>query len=163
MKTRAFGAVAVSVLCAGMAMAQDPIPYGEAGGWEVLIDPSLGNGCFLISEFEDGSVVRIGFDRTAGNGYVIAFNEGWGDIVEGQEYPVSFMLDDQQYDGIAMGMSLSGLPGAMITFDNVDFLADLAMRQTMSLSNEGGEVMVIDLTGSAAAIEQTIACQEEQG
>jgi hypothetical protein len=146
-----------------MAMAQDPIPYGEAGGWEVLIDPSLGNGCFLISEFEDGSVVRIGFDRTAGNGYVIAFNEGWGDIVEGQEYPVSFMLDDQQYDGIAMGMSLSGLPGAMITFDNVDFLADLAMRQTMSLSNEGGEVMVIDLTGSAAAIEQTIACQEEQG
>lgn len=163
MKTRAFGAVAVSVLCAGMAMAQDPIPYGEAGGWEVLIDPSLGNGCFLISEFEDGSVVRIGFDRTAGNGYVIAFNEGWGDIVEGQEYPVSFMLDDQQYDGIAMGMSLSGLPGAKITFDNVDFLADLAMRQTMSLSNEGGEVMVIDLTGSAAAIEQTIACQEEQG
>jgi hypothetical protein len=146
-----------------MAMAQDPIPYGEAGGWEVLIDPSLGNGCFLISEFEDGSVVRIGFDRTAGNGYVIAFNEGWGDIVEGQEYPVSFVLDDQQYDGIAMGMSLSGLPGAMITFDNVDFLADLAMRQTMSLSNEGGEVMVIDLTGSAAAIEQTIACQEEQG
>lgn len=163
MKTRAFGAVAVSLLCAGMAMAQDPIPYGEAGGWEVLIDPSLGNGCFLISEFEDGSVVRIGFDRTAGNGYVIAFNEGWGDIVEGQEYPVSFMLDDQQYDGTAMGMSLSGLPGAMITFDNVDFLADLAMRQTMSLSNEGGEVMVIDLTGSAAAIEQTIACQEEQG
>lgn len=163
MKTRAFGAVAVSVLCAGMAMAQDPIPYGEAGGWEVLIDPSLGNGCFLISEFEDGSVVRIGFDRTAGNGYVIAFNEGWGDIVEGQQYPVSFMLDDQQYDGTAVGMSLSGLPGAMITFDNVDFLADLAMRQTMSLSNEGAEVMVIDLTGSAAAIEQTIACQEEQG
>jgi hypothetical protein len=146
-----------------MAMAQDPIPYGEAGGWEVLIDPSLGNGCFLISEFEDGSVVRIGFDRTAGTGYVIAFNEGWGDIVEGQQYPVSFMLDDQQYDGTAVGMSLSGLPGAMITFDNVDFLADLAMRQTMSLSNEGGEVMVIDLTGSAAAIEQTIACQEEQG
>ncbi len=163
MKTRVFGAVAISVLCAGMAMAQDPIPYGEAGGWEVLIDPSLGNGCFLISEFEDGSVVRIGFDRTAGTGYVIAFNEGWGDIVEGQQYPVSFMLDDQQYDGTAVGMSLSGLPGAMITFDNVDFLADLAMRQTMSLSNEGGEVMVIDLTGSAAAIEQTIACQEEQG
>lgn len=163
MKTRAFGAFAVSVLCAGMALAQDPIPYGEAGGWEVMIDTSLGNGCFLISEFEDGSVVRIGFDRNAGNGYVATFNEAWGDIVEGQEYPVSFMLDDQQYDGMAVGLSLSGLPGAMISFDNVDFLADLATRQTLSLSNESGEVMVVDLSGSGAAIEQTIACQEEQG
>ncbi len=91
------------------------------------------------------------------------FNANWGDIVDGTEYPVSFMLDDQQYDGTAVGMHLNDVPGALIYFDSVDFLTDLATRSTLSLSNEGGEVMVIDLAGSHAAIEQTIACQDEQG
>ena len=54
------------------ATAQDLVPYSEAGGWEVAVDPTLGNGCLLTSDFEDGSTVRIGFDRTAGNGYVAA-------------------------------------------------------------------------------------------
>ena len=39
----------------------------------------------------------------------------------------------------------------------------LATRSVLSLSNEGGEVMAIGLAGSHAAIEMTIACQDEQG
>lgn len=163
MMRKAFGAVAISALFAGAALAQDLVPYGEAGGFAVMIDPTLGNGCFLTSDFEDGSTVRIGFDRTAGKGYVAAFNNAWGEIVDAQEYPVTFFLDDQQYDGTAVGVHLSDVPGAVIYFDSVDFLADLAARQTMSLVNEGEEVMVIDLTGTDEAIGQTIACQEEQG
>lgn len=163
MTFRMLGAVAISVLCAGAAMAQDLMPYGEAGGWAVAIDPTLGNGCLLTSEFTDGSSVRIGFDRLGGTGYVAAFNAAWGDIVDGQEYPVSFMLDDQQYDGSAIGTHLADVPGAIIVFDSVDFLVDLAARQTMTLFAEGEEVMSIDLSGSAAAIDMTIACQDEQG
>lgn len=163
MTLKAIGAVAISALCAGAALAQDLVPYGEAGGYAVVIDPTLGNGCLLTSDFEDGSTVRIGFDRNAGKGYVAAFNDGWGDIVDGQEYPVTFMLDDQQYDGTATGIHLSEVPGALIYFDSVDFLADLAQRNTLSLMHDGTEVMVIDLSGTDEAIEQTIACQEEQG
>jgi hypothetical protein len=157
------GAVTISALLAGVAMAQDLVPYGEAGGYAVVVDPTLGNGCLLTSEFEDGSTVRIGFDRTAEKGYIATFNEAWGDIVDGQEYPVTFMLDDQQYDGTATGIHLSEVPGALIYFDSVDFLNDLASRSTLSLSAEGEEVMVIDLTGTDEAIGMTIACQEEQG
>lgn len=163
MKLLSAGLVLVSALTATTAFGQDLISWGEAGGWAVAVDPTLGNGCLLTSDFEDGSTVRIGFDRLAGNGYVAAFNEAWGDIEAGATYPVTFMLDDQQYDGEATGMFLGELPGAVITFDNVDFLADLALRNTMVLSNDGGEIMAIDLAGSDAAIEQTIACQEEQG
>lgn len=163
MKHFATGSVLVLALSATGAFGQDLVSWGEAGGWAVAVDPTLGNGCLLTSDFEDGSTVRIGFDRLAGNGYVAAFNEAWGDIEAGTTYPVSFMLDDQQYDGEATGMYLGELPGAVITFDNVDFLADLALRNTMVLSNDGGEVMAIDLAGSHEAIEMTIACQDEQG
>ena len=145
------------------ATAQDLVPYSEAGGWEVAVDPTLGNGCLLTSDFEDGSHVRIGFDRTAGNGYVAAANDAWGDITDGTDYPISFMLDDQKYDGNATGMHLDDVPGVMITFDSIDFLSDLAARNTLVLQHEGNDVMSIDLSGSDEAIAETIACQEVQG
>ena len=158
-----FVAVSALALSAGAVLAQDLVPYSEAGGWDVAVDPTMGNGCLLTTDFDDGSTVRIGFDRTAGNGYVAAFNDGWGDIIDGQEYPVSFMLDDQQYDGTALGIHLDDVPGALIHFDSVDFLVDLAARNTLSLSHDGTEVMVIDLSGTDDAITETIACQEAQG
>ncbi len=137
MMLKAFGAVAISALFAGAALAQDLVPYGEAGGFAVMVDPTLGNGCFLTSDFEDGSTVRIGLDPTVEKGYVATFNEAWGDIVDGQEYPVTFMLDDQQYDGTATGIHLSDVPGALIYFDSADFLNDLGTRSTLSLSANG--------------------------
>jgi hypothetical protein len=163
MMLKAFGAVAISALFAGAALAQDLVPYGEAGGFAVMVDPTLGNGCFLTSDFEDGSTVRIGLDPTVEKGYVATFNQAWGDIVDGQEYPVTFMLDDQQYDGTATGIHLSDVPGALIYFDSADFLNDLGTRSTLSLSANGEEVMVIDLTGTDEALAMTLACQAEQG
>lgn len=150
-------------LWANGAAAEDLMPYSEAGGFDIVVDTTLGNGCFLTSEFEDGSTVRIGFDRTAGNGYVAAFNAAWGEIEDGTDYPISFMLDEEKYDGSAKGMHLGDVPGVVVTFDSVDFLTDLAARNVMILQHDGEDVMSIDLSGTDAAIAETIACQEVQG
>jgi len=128
-----------------------------------MIDPSLDNGCLIQSEFEDGSVVRIGFDRNEGNGYVTAFNGAWGDIEEGEWYPVIFSLDGQDDETEARGLYLNDVPGTVIPFDSTDFLFDLAQNQTMTLYAEGGEVMSIDLTGSYKALEAAMECQKEIG
>lgn len=161
--------LAKSVFAAGLALlstaaaAQELVPYSEAGGWTVSVDPTVGNGCLLSSEFEDGSSVRIGFDRNAGNGYVAASNAAWGDITDGTQYPISFLLDEEKYDGNATGIHLDDLPGVMVTFDSLDFLTDLAARNVMVLQSEGTDVMSIDLSGSDEAIAETIACQDVQG
>lgn len=162
MKTWIYAALS-AVLLAPTAQAQELVYWDEAGGWDILVDPSLGNGCLIQAEFTNGVLVRIGFDRIEGGGYVTAFHENWGDIAEGEIYDVSFDLDGQEYHGIARGMYLDGVPGADILFDNPDFLFDIAARQTMTLYNEYGEVMAIDLTGTMVALDATIACQEQQG
>ncbi|WP_417525915.1 hypothetical protein [Marinovum sp.] len=137
--------------------------WGSSDYWDVMIDPSLGDGCLIQSEFTDGSVVRIGFDRIEGGGYVTAFNMSWGDIVDGEWYPMFFELDGQGYDADAKGMYLNDVPGADIPFDNPDFLFDIARMYTMTLFNENGEVMSIDLTGSYKALEAAMECQDEMG
>jgi hypothetical protein len=143
--------------------AQSLLEWGSSDYWDVYVDPSLGDGCLIQSEFNDGSVVRIGFDRNNGGGYVTAFNGAWGDIEEGAYYPVLFDLDGEEYTADAYGIYLNGVPGADIAFDNSDFLFDIAQKYVMTLYNEQGEVMSIDLTGSSLALEAAIECQEEMG
>ena len=153
--------LAAFVATAGLAQTLEP--WGTAGGWDILVDPSLGNGCLIQAEFQDGSVVRIGFDRTQDNGYITAFNSNWGAIEDGAEYDISYDLDGQEYTGTATGIYLNGVPGADLAFDNVDLLIDIAAKYTMTLYHEDAEVMAIDLAGSSAALQEAIACQDEMG
>jgi hypothetical protein len=165
MKTTAI-ATTIMMICAAASsplQAQTLEQWGASDYWDVMVDPSLGDGCLIQSEFDDGSIVRIGFDRTQGGSYVTAFNMAWGDIEEGEFYSVLFSLDGEDYDAEAVGIYLEDVPGADIIFDNPDFLFDLAVKQTMTLYTEDGEVMAIDLTGSYQALEAALECQEEMG
>ena len=165
MKTTAIASTLMMICAAASSPlhAQTLEPWGASDYWDVMVDPSLGDGCLIQSEFNDGSIVRIGFDPTQGGAYVTAFNMAWGEIEEGGIYSVLFSLDGQDYDAEAQGIYLEDVPGADIFFDNPDFLFDLAAKQTMTLYTEDGEVMSIDLTGSYQALEAMIECQDEMG
>lgn len=155
---------AALVFVAGVASAQDLQHWGSSDYWDVMIDPSLGNGCLIQGSFADGSLVRIGLDKVAGGGYVTVFNTAWGDIENGATYPVSFDLDGDAYNGEAKGLYLNDVPGADIAFDNVDFFMSIAKHQTMTMFNkDGGEVLKIDLTGTMAGLDAVLKCQDEQG
>jgi len=153
---------AAFALCAGAVSAQELQKWGASDFWEVLIDPTLGNGCLIQGSFEDGSTVRIGLDKVAGGGYVTVFNDAWGDIEDGTVYPVSFDLDGDAYDGEAKGMHLNDVPGADIAFDNVDFFMSIAKHQTMTMFHDGAQVLQIDLTGTMAGLDAVLTCQDEQ-
>ncbi len=160
---KALCAAAAVSLCATTAMAQELMSWGQSGVWSILVDPTLGNGCLIQTDFVDGSTVRIGFDGNTGNGYVAAFNLAWGGIDPGKLYDIAFLLDDEQFDGEATGIYLGDVPGAFIEFENPDFLGAIAQRQTMTLFNDDGEVMSIDLTGTFNGLSGALDCQEQQG
>jgi len=163
MIARLAGAAGVALaLTAGAGSAQDLVKWGSSDFWSVLIDPTLGNGCLIQSEFEDGSTVRISLDRTKGMGYLTVFNAAWGDIEDGATYPISFTLDDETFEGEARGLYLNDVPGADVEFDNEEFFMSLAQRQTMTMFSGGEEVLSIDMTGTGPGLEAVLQCQEEQ-
>ena len=153
-------ALAASVV---MVQAQELQSFDTVEGWEILIDPTIGNGCLINAQFEDGSDVRIGFDRAANTGYLWASNEAWGDIEEGAAYPLSFSLDGEVYQGEGKGLYIDEMPGVDIPFDSLEFLLALAEKNTMELSNDSGPVMTINLAGTDAALARAIECQDQQG
>lgn len=156
-------AMVLAACVATPAIAEELVSVGQVGVWEILVDPTVGNGCLINAVFEDGSDVRIGFDREAGTGYLLAMNEAWQGIEDGATYPVQMDVDGQVYNGEATGIYIDGMPGADIPFDSIDFLMDIAARNTLTLSNAEGPVMSIDLTDSDNALAEAIACQEQMG
>ena len=156
-------ALAACVVFSVPVSAQTLVTYDTVGVWDILVDPTIANGCLINTVFEDGSDVRIGFDNEAGTGYLLAMNEAWAGIEEGTDYPITIDVDGSTYEGSGTGIYIDDMPGVDITFDTVDFLMDVATKQTLTLSNEEGPVMSIDLTDSLAALEAAIACQEAQG
>ena len=74
----------------GSVSAQDLIDRGYISGWNIMVDPALGNGCLIQKIFQDYSVVRIGFDAEKDQGYFVVFNEAWGRIKKGQTYDIVF-------------------------------------------------------------------------
>lgn len=163
MIAKTLAALTLATAFAGPLAAQDLQQWGSSDFWDVLIDPTLGNGCLIQSSFEDGSTVRVGLDRTTGLGYVTAFNEAWGAIEAGKKYPIDFTLDGEQFSGEATGIYLNDIPGADIEFDSVDFFMSIAQRQTMTMYYDGAEVLSIDLTGTSAGLQAVLECQDEQG
>lgn len=156
----------LKALTVGMAMVGTPaaselIYLDDVAGWEVLVDRSLGDGCLIQAEYEDGSLVRIGFDLNVGEGYVTVANDNWGYLEDGAEYEVNFDLDSEPYTGLASVVHIADSPGVDIYFDNFDFLFHIAKKYTMTIYNDDmREVTAIDLGGTYHALQSAMDCQD---
>ena len=68
-----------------------------------MMDPALGNGCLIQTVYQDLSVVRLGYDALDNRGYFAVYNKAWGDIKQGESYPIRFDLDGKSHDATAIG------------------------------------------------------------
>jgi len=158
--------VTAAVLCFGavIASAQGLIDKGFVAGWNVMVDPDMGNGCLIQTVYQDFSVVRIGFDMTHNRGYFVVFNKAWGDVKKGEIFDINFDLDGKKFDAKATGFVLNKVPGAGVFFDDRNFVDTIAQRRVMTVFGQKGQkVMAIDLKGSDKAIEYARKCQAEIG
>ena len=154
-KTKVFTAAFLGLLPFA-ASAQDVV--GEAGGWSIVRDPSMGNGCYMMSEFEDGSIVQIGHDASEDISFLTLFSADWTGLENEAVYPVTFDLDGQSWTADGHGVSNADIGGILVQIENEDFIIDLAEKQTLTMSYEGDEVVSLDLSGTRAAVLATVEC-----
>ncbi|WP_120633968.1 hypothetical protein [Ruegeria sp. EL01] len=145
-----FLALIFAAFTATAAWSQELIDKGFVEGWNIMMDPNLGNGCLIQTVYQDLSVVRLGYDALDNRGYFTVYNKAWGEIEPGQSYPIRFDLDGKSYDATAIGFKQDRVPGATVFFTDRDFVNAIAQNKTMTVYNPAGEVvMAIDLKGTA--------------
>ncbi len=137
-------------------------PWGNAAGWQIMVDPTLGNGCLIRKIYPDGSEVRIGRDDNEKKGYVLVYDRRWGEIKIGETYPVTFDLDGKKYKTTARGMSMQGAPGGGIYFGDKEFFNAIAKKYNMSIFRENGDLVKrISLDGTYVALKNARKCERQ--
>jgi hypothetical protein len=156
----------VAVVCGSSeVLAQRSGKWADVGGWEIRVDASVGNGCFAIQQYEDGSIVRLGVDIDNKRLYLFFGNNAWKSLEQGKIYPVRVVFDGvSAYNGEMVGHRLSG--GTMVLAHrnlNSDFVKDFMLRNVMRVHYQGSQIANLSLRNTYAAVSEVTNCQSGSG
>lgn len=142
--------------CAAPLAAQ---PVSQAGAWAVHQTTGASVTCYAERTFEDGSIVRIGFDPDQEGGFFAVYNPAWTHIEEGRKGLIQFDFGQEKFAGEAFGRYQDGVPGGYAFFNNPAFAEAFARRQNVVVSGSNGVEYQLDLTGTSRAATAVRDCQ----
>jgi hypothetical protein len=136
--------------------------YAQVGGWQVRVDPAVGNGCFASQYSADGTGIRLGIDPERHNLYLILGNPAWTSLEEGKTYRLRFVFDQAKaYDsdleagplGDWVVLGRSGL--------GTDFVTDFVESAGVRIDYRGAPIAHLSLRNARAALTEMTKCQKE--
>ena len=155
-------ALSIAVLTATGAWAQTET-YGKEAGWEILVKKEMGPGCLVTKSNADGTQIQMGIDATGEKrGYMAIYTKADANVAAGEKVSVLFDVDGQQFSGEAKGQQLGEFQGAFVWVNSPEFIYDLAEKQTLRITPQGGNPILVHLDGTHAAFAKLRACQDAQ-
>lgn len=132
--------------------------------WSVLVDDTLDSSCFLISNFTNGTVFRIGFDLRDGINYYLMFtNSAWTSLVENETYDLNFKFDSETpWEVPVRVVTMGGTLFLLANFSDSLFWTEFVKAATLSITRESKNVTSLSMAGSALAFDELINCQKTQ-
>lgn len=137
--------------------------WKEVGHWSVWVDRTLGNACFIATEFEDFTILRVGFLGAAYNApaYVAVGNENWKSLEAGKDYELVIQMDRREpWRAEASVLKDEKIPFLIAEAGEVEFFREFMRKHSLTISYKGNVVVSLDLKGSAAAMQEMLRCQE---
>lgn len=138
--------------------------YGSEAGWDIFVNDRMGPGCLVARKLSPEVQIEMGVDarKTPLIGYMAVYTKADANIGEGEKVPVIFDVDGQAFSGEATGQQLPGFRGGSVPVNNVDFIYDLAKKNTLTITPDGRAPIVVSLAGTDAAFKSLRTCQEAQ-
>lgn len=153
----------LAVILATAARASDTIPWTPSNvrGWDILVDRTLKNGCFIITTFEDGTVLRLGFNRERQTAYIMVGNHEWKSIEPRKEYDLEIKFDrEAPWEVTATAIAMGSVTALWAQTQKVEFLDEFVRKQGMRVSYRNKEIAAVSLKGTSAAVAEMVTCQD---
>jgi hypothetical protein len=161
-RLRGLASILCLAICATSAEGEPNTPFWKTvGDWQIRVDTTLNNGCFMFGSYTQGEFLRVGFDRANRNGYAMIGNAKWASLEAGHEYPLVFEFAGfAPWNGNATGFVLSG--GAIvlgIKFSDPEVMRQLAHSSSLTISYNDRVISTLPLKGTEAAVAELVRCQ----
>lgn len=152
--------VGFSVFSTSLSAQKSPL-WKEVAGWDVRVDESLADSCFVFRVYEGQTVLRVGFNKLAGNSYLMLGDKDWASLEEGKTYDLIFQFDQEEpWVGRATAIDFHTLVGLWMNIEEPAFLRDMAENHVLAIRYRGIPVARLSLQGSYAALMEMVNCQE---
>ncbi|WOS64346.1 hypothetical protein [Sinorhizobium fredii] len=151
------------LLVAAPAFAQETIPWRNIDGWNILMDQTLGNACFVTTVYDEGTILRLGFDfsREPKSIYLALGNKNWKALEPGKDYPLQIQFDrNPVWNATARAIDFSGINFLMVSTTDTNFANEFSRKLAMRATFNGRQVAGLRLKGSARAVEEMLRCQK---
>lgn len=156
----------VAIATLSDSQADETFEYATVGAWQIRVDPTLGATCFMMAEFVDGSVLRLGHEESIV--HVILGNPNWRSIEYGRIYPLElFFGDNKPWSGDSVGFTFDPPDDqAFLRMDiesdlSNDFLTQVMQERFMVVRYAGKEILQLSLDDSFRATLKMAECQRE--
>ncbi|MBL9058684.1 MAG: hypothetical protein JNK88_01490 [Mangrovicoccus sp.] len=149
----------LALMAAGGAQAQGLEKIDQIGKWTLYFSQALGDSCMIVRTDAQGRQLQLGVDRKKKQAYAGLFAKSDTGMVAGKLSDVAFQLGETTFTGQATQYNKDGTQGGYVYFNNLNFAYELARQKELVITRSNGEKMVVDLTGSADAIDAMIVCQ----
>lgn len=160
----AYAALVAFALMGSTALADDAtVPWGDGtvAGWDIAIDQTLGGGCYILAEFDGDTIVRIGFDPSNSDYYLMLADADWKSIEADKEYDLVLTLGHRKpWDAQATGLMMGDQPTLIVRSTDTDFLDEFSSQQNIKVEYNGTQIANLNLDGSSQAINEMINCQD---
>jgi hypothetical protein len=142
--------------------------FSQPNGWQVRIDDSIDGGCFVMQNFDDGTVFRTGLNPKSGKPYLLIANPKWKSLEVGKQYriSVSFVDDKNPWVGDANAVPKLGfgpIPALLLVITDLEFLAEFGSRPSVDVRYGDNKMALLNLEGSGLALKEMIRCQKING
>ncbi|MCA1366672.1 hypothetical protein I6F15_04530 [Bradyrhizobium sp. BRP14] len=152
-----------SLICASPAFAQDSVPWSTVDGWNIFMDPTMGNACYVTTAYELGTILRLGFYFSQeSKGIFLALGDSrWKSLEPGKDYPIQIQFDGNPvWNATARAVDFSGTNYLFVSTTDTNFATEFSRKLAMRVTFNGREVAALRLKGSARAINEMLRCQK---
>lgn len=136
--------------------------WKRVGSWSVYVDPSLVNGCFLYTTYDDDTVLRIGVNRKAKDSYYLLFgNDKWTSLQVGNNYDVQIQLDNNSpWNASTVAKQMGDSTVLLSNFTSPVFWNEFIASTGIVITRNGKSVARLSIANTKAAFDELVACQK---
>ena len=142
---------------------QQPL-WKKVDGWQIRVDTTLDNSCFLVQLFEGFTVLRLGFNKPAQTFYVLVGDKDWESIEVGKEYPIQIRFGNARPWGGNAGAIDIGVPALTLSLRKAEsitkFLGEFMRKSSVKIAYRNKTITHLSLKSSFKAGRELLACQE---
>ncbi len=149
-------------ICGANSASAEAKKVGSEAGWDIFVNDTMGPGCLIAQKLNPETQVQMGIDATATPlGYMAVYTKAPAQVNPGDVLSVVFDVDGQKFTGEAKGLQMEGFRGASVAVNNLDFIYDLAKKKTLTITPDGRDPIVVNLSGTDAAFKALRECQQK--